>query len=326
MEAIKRIVNWLSVLITSENNKDWKVVVLCIIAATTFWFFNSLNKSGYNTSINYPIELLYDNPNDSLMVVEAAPEEIEINVSGRGWVLFRETFWFNSDPLQISIESPVDTKFLTRETIFPLITQKLSELSVESVVADTVFFTIEKIISKKVKIFVDSLHLPLDSDYQLTSNITIQPDCVLIVGPSSLIGEIPNNLELRIDEEEIDENYEQDIEANLIDNPLISYYPADVMAKFEVDQFSQKSMVIPIQQINVPPDSTYSITDSLITISYYAGRKTQDQIRPSDFVANADFSAINKSDSTIEISIESLSEFPRNVVGEPGFVKVIANE
>ena len=32
---------------------------MCIVGATTFWFFNALNKS-YTTTINYPINVQFD--------------------------------------------------------------------------------------------------------------------------------------------------------------------------------------------------------------------------------------------------------------------------
>ena len=58
MKSSELLLRGIKKLFSSEKSK-WRVVALCILGATTFWFFNALNKQ-YATRINYPIEFLYD--------------------------------------------------------------------------------------------------------------------------------------------------------------------------------------------------------------------------------------------------------------------------
>ena len=131
----------------SVNYDRWKVVSMCVLAATTFWFFNALNKSDYSTTINYPIELVYPGK-DSLTVVGELPKVIRINVTGGGWTLIRKSFGIDSKPLLVKINTPTDTRYLLGTSLSPLINDQITSFRLNSVITDTLHFHIEK---KRVK-------------------------------------------------------------------------------------------------------------------------------------------------------------------------------
>ena len=64
------------------NRRNWRAVVLCVFAATIFWFFNALNKS-YTTNINFPLSFDYDR--DNFVPVRNLPAQVRLNVTGNGW-------------------------------------------------------------------------------------------------------------------------------------------------------------------------------------------------------------------------------------------------
>ena len=322
METIKKIINWLGGSLTTENTKDWKVVVLCVIAATTFWFFNALNKNDYTTVINYPIRFNFNNPNDSLIIVKSPPERIAIDVSGRGWILFRKTFWFNYEPIKIELSAPVDTKFLTRGSLLPIIEPQLSDLKVNYIVDDTLFINIERRISKKLKVFVDSLRIGLENNHRITTQIRIRPDSVLIAGPKSIIDDLPVRMELEIDEDDIDSEFNDRIDANVLELPLVTYYPGKVSVNFKVSEFVRKESRLPIEWIKFPDQPNLTVSDSTVNIDYMAVLENQGQINGSQFRVTADFSAISANDSTILLELEILSDHVTDVNFSPRSIKV----
>jgi hypothetical protein len=58
------------------NQRNWRAVVLCIFAATVFWFFNALNKT-YTTNLRFPLSFDYDHEN--FVPVKALPRDVRIN-------------------------------------------------------------------------------------------------------------------------------------------------------------------------------------------------------------------------------------------------------
>lgn len=326
MKAIRKLINWLGGSINAENNKDWKVIALCILAATTFWFFNALNKNDYNTVIKYPIKFDYENPNDSLITVNPPPEKIAIDVSGRGWILFRKTFWFNFDPITIDLPSPADTRFLTRASLLPLVEQQLSDLKVNNVVEDTLFLQIENKISKKIAVVMDSNAISLENDFRLISPVSILPDSVLVSGPSSIIQSLPNQMEVIVDEEEIDSNFEERISAMVLDGSSLSYYPKDVVVKFDVDEFVQKQHEHKIDWINFPDNQSIKTSDSMINLQYWLPKARQDQLNENDFRLFANFDLLNPGDSSILLEVSSPADWIQNVVLNPKTIKILYAE
>src|SRR5687767_9682749 len=102
MSVIKSIFNLLRF-----NRKNWKAVVLCVLAATVFWFFNSLNKR-YTTNITFPVTFDYDDEN--YIAVKPLPSSVRINVTGVGWDLFRRSLGIKIPPLVIPIDRPAEVK------------------------------------------------------------------------------------------------------------------------------------------------------------------------------------------------------------------------
>ena len=119
--------------------KNWKVVVLSLVGATTFWFFNALNKS-YDTNINYPIEFVFDK--DSVVVMKPLPENIRMNVSSGGWNLLRKTYWFNLPPIEIELTNPTSVQYMDRGLLFPIVVNQMTELRVNYIVSDSLFIDI----------------------------------------------------------------------------------------------------------------------------------------------------------------------------------------
>ena len=92
--------------------KDFKVVIVCIITAATFWFFNALNKT-YTTTLSYPVEIDYGV--DSLMLTGELPEVLLAEVEGGGWGLMR--YRYVLDPVRLSLTEPFSKPFFTREEL-----------------------------------------------------------------------------------------------------------------------------------------------------------------------------------------------------------------
>ena len=156
----------------NKGNKglnNWKVVVLSLIGATTFWFFNELNKE-YTTRLIYPLEFNFQR--DSVVVMRPLPETINVDVTSGGWNLLRRTFiLFNPTPITIELFNPTLIKFYTRATMMPIVRDQLDELKVNYLVTDTLFFDIEEKQSRIIGLSIDSANTELRDNYRITSSI-----------------------------------------------------------------------------------------------------------------------------------------------------------
>lgn len=287
---------------------NWKVVSLSLIGATTFWFFNALNKN-YDTNISYPVE--FDFNRDSVVVMKSLPGTLDINVSSGGWNLLRKTFWFNVNPIHIQLDNPTEIAYYTGNALLPIVTEQLSDLKINSLLTDTVFIDIELKEHKKVKAVIDSMRIDLAEDHRLTSKIFISPDSILLTGPKSFIDTLDDFYVVRLPTKGINSDYDRKVEVALPNPKRIKSDPEKVEIKFSVDKFNRHSVQVPVDAQNFPSDSTFYLSRSTVQVFYTIAESDDEDFKPSDFAITADRMMMNRKDSTV---IAILVLFPQNVL------------
>lgn len=293
--------------------------MLCIIAATTFWLLNALNKR-YTTKINYPIEFLVDNP-EAVVVVEELPSKVEIDVSGGGWNLLRRTIWFNVSPLAIPLNNPTEVKHIPGSSLVPLISDQLSDISLNYVITDTLKVDIEAKLSKSAYLRIDSANINLAPSYRIVSEIVINPDTVTFVGPSSIINQLPDTVYLTLPTA-IASDFNEDIKINGVESNLVSHVPQEVNVSFEVAPFIRQTSVVEVTPLNFPGDSSMTILDRKVEVIYTVQEEMAGAIDEDDFKVWADFNKFDRDDSTIAPVLESIPNFLLDVKINPEKLRV----
>lgn len=285
------------------TNNNWKVVLISIIGAATFWLFRALNKS-HSALISYPIEFVFNL--DSTVVMNPLPTTIKIDVSSGGWNLFRRTLIFSIDPIQVELDNPSEVNFLTQSFLSPIVEDQLKGFNINYIVTDTLFLSIERKIAKWMTLKVDSLSLPLEEDYQLISNITIQPDHVMLIGPKSIINSFESDFYITLDENNIDEDFNGWVEVPIVFEDLIQSDPSEVNVSFEVDKFKNVKIGVPIILQNFPSNRVTTLLDSIVNVTYRVEESFKEDFLVEDFYVVLDYDFL-KTDS---LGVPVLIKYP----------------
>lgn len=274
---------------------NWKVALLCFIGAATFWFFSALGKE-YSYRFKYPITFVYDT--DSLVAVKPLPKYVDIDVSGGGWDLFKESFWFGADPVQFDLENPAAIRYLTRPTILPIVTDRLGQFRLNFLFTDTLFIDINQKTSKLVKLDLDSTLISLDEGYRIISRIVIEPDTARIFGPTSFLDTIQKTFYMEVPEKKVDENYSNEVPIGLLDDYDIYSNPPTVNVMFDVEKFNTLVLETEVELISFPEDSSVFIADPKIKLHFVVQESLQEDFFGADFKVIVDYAMINEADST----------------------------
>ena len=273
------------------------------MGAATFWLFRALNKS-HSALISYPIEFVFNV--DSTVIMNPLPTTIKIDVSSGGWNLFRRTLIFSIDPIQVELDNPSEVNFLTQSFLSPIVEDQLKGLTINYIVTDTLFLSIERKITKRMILKVDSLSLPLEEDYQLMSNITIQPDHVVLTGPKSIINSFESDFYITLDENNIDEDFNGRVEVPIVFEDLIKSYPSEVNVSFEVDKFKNVKIGVPIILQNFPSNRVTTLLDSIVDVTYRVKESFKEDFSSEDFYVVLDYDFL-KTDS---LGVPVLIKYP----------------
>lgn len=302
---------------------NWKVILLCFSTAATFWFFNALNKV-YTTRINYPVSLIFDR--DSLVALKDPPEEIPINVTAGGWQLLKRTVSVNAEPVLIEPENPVQTQFFTAINLLPIFSNQLSDLNINYIATDTIFFRIEPFADRKLCIKLDSSSIQLKEGFHLTSDLIVEPDSVNFHGPVSLINQLPEVFLVALSDRNINGSYDEELSLDLFSPSLIKKDPEVIRVSFDVEEYLDRTDQLEIELVNFPYDSSIYVEPGTLEISYKLRRSFRNEFSKDDFLIIADLSNMSPIDSTITVEIMDRPVYIKDLVFEGNRVKVIYDQ
>jgi hypothetical protein len=299
--------------------RNWKVVVLSLLGAITFWFFSALGKN-YNYRINYPIEFIYNT--DSLIPVRDLPKYVNIDVNGVGWDLLRQGYWFGAEPVRFPLENAASTKFLTRAALLPEVSEQLNQFSINFLLNDTLFLDIDERTSKTISLYVDSLAIGLEDNYRIVSPIQIAPDSVEVFGPSSFIDTLSSKYLCAVPGNRIDDNYDRFVKIGLPDEFEIYSDPLTVNVKFQVDRFDRLEIPVQVELLNFPLDSSVFIQDSIVNLQFVVQRSKIEEYQVEDFKVVLDYNMMTPKDSIAPVIIVLYPELISQVEVKPDSIRI----
>ncbi|WP_337044083.1 hypothetical protein [Emticicia sp. 17c] len=211
---------------------NFKTLVLCFLAAFIFWLLNALNKSGYTTKINYPLEIKY---NDSLYVpTTALPKTIKVSLSSTGWNLLKDNLLFNATPLEYEVEDPMSVSQLSTTVLMEKLSAKFTNSKINYIVTDTFALNFERKYKKRVLLKVDSLGVDLEKNYVIASLINISPAEVVVEGPASVIDKYQDTFLLKIPVKNLAVNFDDKVIIPFPKNSLVKVNTEKASVSFEV--------------------------------------------------------------------------------------------
>lgn len=210
-------------------------MLLCLGAATLFWFLNALNKTGYTLNVEYPVQFVY---NDSLFVpTSPLPRTVTVNVSSDGWGLLRHSWLpFRVDPIDYVVKDPLQATVINTASLTAALAEHIKKLRVNYVVADTLNISFDRRATKTIYLAADSLHLNLAPRYVVSSVINVTPHAIQVEGPARLVRGLPDTLLVRIPRKRIADNYDEELPLNQLRHPLLHSSASRVAVSFEVGE------------------------------------------------------------------------------------------
>jgi hypothetical protein len=298
---------------------DWKAVCFCIIAASTFWFFNAMNHD-YTVNIFYPIEIVYD---DSRVVsLTEPPKKVKINVTGYGWKILRKYLGFKTEPIIYKPDNLPEREYVSSDQLSSILSRQISDIRFNYIIKDTIYFKFDYLKQKKVRILVDSSTISLANGYQITSPIIISPDSILFQGPSSFLDKIPDSMKVSISKAGIKSDVEETIKIPEHGYEKVLMLNKEVKIRFNVNKFEKQNVVIQLKTINFPHDTAGINYDKEIILTYYIKEEDKNKVSVKDFAAGLYYQDMDPTDSTIGPRLLKKPSYIKDYYFTPYAVKV----
>lgn len=285
----------------------FRVILLCLAAATTFWFLNAMNKQ-HTATLNYPVEFIYNK--EQYIAVEELPDEVVINVNGLGWNLLRNNLGIKTSPLLIPLDNPAEIKALSAITIPSLISDQISEFQLNFVLTDTLYINLDERGSRTFYLHVDSVSLPLREGFRISSPISIAPDSVIFFGPKRYLASLSDSINLTLNEDRIDGTFNENVSVPAPEN-VTSVSPPIVQVGFNVDEYVDQEIMVPLKFIRTEEGALDTLASNhMIRVEFTVQKDRSAQIGAKDFTMIGNLDNLS-ADSTVN---PRLSYYPLGLI------------
>ncbi len=323
MEKPKKIIDRIWGRAHKTDQNQWKVIAMCVLAATTFWFFSALNKRDYTTNIKYPVSWTYPGK-DSLLVIGELPGNITINVTGDGWSLFRKSLGVGVKPVEINLENPTQSRFLLGSNVTQDISEQVKSFDLNRVITDTLHLHIEPKLTRTVHLMVHPDSLDLAPGYILVGAAKVEPDTLQITGPASYVIKFSDTVYLKIPELNLNGDYRSMVELP-VDDKELQLSSDEVLVDLRVQPLVTVEKEISVTTRNFPQDYDLVPEDKVVRVSYEVPQQLKDSLPDEVMQVFVDFDWLTE-DSTLIPQIISNHQLAVNPKSDRSVLAVGKNE
>jgi len=187
--------------------------------------------------VSYPVVFKYDN--QELMQKSEENTQISFHAYGLGWDLLKlKLNWF-VDPIEINIKNKKRYKYVLSSDIRPYLEDKLPIVKIRYFLSDTLYTGLDKVKKDKMKIYLDRDETFLADDYKIDGAIRINPEYIMVTGPSSILDTMSHKILIKLSENNISDAYKEEIAIPKPLNSQVKYGTEKVEVSFNVTKYKR---------------------------------------------------------------------------------------
>ncbi len=289
-----------------KNDKQIVVFLVCLLIASVLWFLNALSKD-YSTTVSYPVK--YVNPPKNQFLANNPPDKLELDVDAHGFTLLRHKLSLSFSPIILNLANITRNQksnsgnysIITRNLLSRISEQVSNEITITDIHPEILEIEFDSLKTKMVPVRLN-VATEFKPQFNLKTPIHSDPAEVKVTGPSIVLDTLQFlNTKFR-SFTKIDIDIEKTVE--LILPEKITAVPQKVDVKIEVEKFTEKELVIPVQVKNKPENTVVKLFPSEVKILFSVGLSEFDKIKTSDFEASVDFSTIQAGTENLQVTID----------------------
>lgn len=303
-----------------ERKRIW-VLISCFLLAVAGWLFMALNNDYVYTAKTV---LVYKNFPQNKAFHPLQSDTVDLQVEGTGWQLLFARLRVNPQSIDISLDRLKNKNYiLFSEQLYSVNNQLETSQKIISVKPDTLYFDFSKRTSKRVPVKLVS-NLKFANQYGISGPVSITPAYVTVSGPAE---ELQGIKEWRTDTLTL-ENMQHTTTTRLgiVHNTMknVSTFPASVEVKIPVEEFTEKTLEVPLKVINNADYHNIRLYPKKAKITFQVPLSSYQQVDESFIEAVLDLDEWKKlSHETLRVKIIRFPDFCKFVKCSPAKVDFI---
>ena len=259
--------------------------------ASLMWFFNKLGDET-NATIRYPVTFI--NLPMQKVVVNDLPDNLDLNVQGRGFDILRYKMGKSPEPVVINLsrlnhilakESTMEFNLGTAALFEEIKSQLPANLALSMIQPDTIYFVFSNYGEKRVPVR-PVLDLHFDSQCRIDGIVSVTPSMVTVNGPDLLLDTLQAVYTKRITARGVTSDISKNVDLQPIDGIVLIH--RKVKVDVPVSKFTEAVATVPITVAGEPDSVAVRLMPNEVTIRYWVSTNDYARLSHNDFKVEAD--------------------------------------
>lgn len=287
-----------------------------LLVATVFWFLTKFSKD-FTSEMDAKIN--YKNIPETTALSENNIHQITFDLTANGFeILF---YKFKKPAIDVEVGkyySKDKNAFTIPKAQFQRMVASIfnRNLSIKNLSIDKLTVNLDPIVLKKVKVIAKS-NISFKDGFKPVDSIKIVPDSVTISGPSGSLKNIVAVETELVSKKNVEKNISEKAKIESPSDDVISINPKKVEVNLAVSEFSQGQFTLPIQIVNLPPNTNIKLIPTTINVSFDMSVLDFGSVIADNFRVICDYSKRNKDENFMLPILEKKPQGALNITFQP---------
>jgi len=265
-----------------------RVFLLFFAIAFGILMLTKLSKD-YTRTITFNIEI--ENLPIDKAILSDSLHKIDVTLKTYGFKLLR---YYTAQPsLTVDLGAIKTIKnayvWTSNDNFEAVRTQFAVNVDVLNIKPDSILFNYDTQFVKSVPVVLND-SIVFAPGFNITNGYTVNPDSVKVIGPKQFVEKITSVSTHKISLNNVKKDIDKTIDLIQPDTQKnIKYSVSEVTVQGKVDKFTEGSLQIPIELINVPKNSKINFFPKTVTVVYNTALSNYNEISTDDFKIICDF-------------------------------------
>jgi len=266
--------------LTQIERKRFLVFVTCLLLAIAGWLFLALNNKYIYTAKTV---LVYKSFPQKRAFHPLQSDTVDLQVEGTGWQLIFARLRINPQSIAVSLEKLNSRNYiLLSEQLYNINLQLESAQKIVSLRPDTLYFDFSKRTVKKVPVKLIS-SFSFANQYGISNAIEINPDYVTVSGPQKELEKITHWNTDTLILHHLQNTTSTRVAMKQNSQKNVNIFPASVEVKVPIDEFTEKTLEVPLKIINNKEYYNVKLYPKKVKITFLVALSNYTQV-DEDFV------------------------------------------
>ncbi|WP_345951073.1 MULTISPECIES: YbbR-like domain-containing protein [unclassified Mucilaginibacter] len=293
------------------------VFFFCLVLALVAWVFATLSGS-YNFTVKQVLTFKNAPQRRAFRALQA--DTVETTIQGSGWQMLFSRMKISDQPVAVDLHTLEHSNFIALNTQIEQINKKKD--SAHRIIAfnpDTLYFDFTNRVVKKVPV-EPVLDIVYERQFAPSGKTSIHPAYITLNGPENVITSIHSWKTDTLAATRVNNDVTATLKLQPVKVGNISIYPKAVQIHIPVEEFTEKTLRIPIKLINNPHYYHVKIVPQFVAIKFMVPLSRYMEIDENFFEATADLALWEKGYSVLPVDVSRMPAYckvmsvvPRNV-------------